>query len=237
MAKNLVIVESPAKMKTVKKFLGANYTVEASNGHVRDFPKSQFGIDVDNDFEPKYITIRGKGELLAKLRKEAKKADKIYLATDPDREGEAISWHLMQALKTDTAKMHRITFNEVTKTAVKASIKQARELDMNLVDAQQARRMLDRMVGYTISPLLWAKVKRGLSAGRVQSVALRIICDREDEINAFIPEEYWSLEGEFQVKGEKKPLTAKFYGTDKKLPIRNRQEMDEILKSLEDCKY
>lgn len=237
MAKNLVIVESPAKMKTVKKFLGANYTVEASNGHVRDFPKSQFGIDVDNDFEPKYITIRGKGELLAKLRKEAKKADKIYLATDPDREGEAISWHLMQALKTDTAKMHRITFNEVTKTAVKASIKQARELDMNLVDAQQARRMLDRMVGYTISPLLWAKVKRGLSAGRVQSVALRIICDREDEINAFIPEEYWSLEGEFQVKGEKKPLIAKFYGTDKKLPIRNRQEMDEILKSLEDCKY
>ena len=237
MAKNLVIVESPAKMKTVKKFLGANYTVEASNGHVRDFPKSQFGIDVDNDFEPKYITIRGKGELLAKLRKEAKKADKIYLATDPDREGEAISWHLMQALKTDPAKMHRITFNEVTKTAVKASIKQARELDMNLVDAQQARRMLDRMVGYTISPLLWAKVKRGLSAGRVQSVALRIICDREDEINAFIPEEYWSLEGEFQVKGEKKPLTAKFYGTDKKLPIRNRQEMDEILKSLEDCKY
>ena len=237
MAKNLVIVESPAKMKTVKKFLGANYTVEASNGHVRDFPKSQFGIDVDNDFEPKYITIRGKGELLAKLRKEAKKADKIYLATDPDREGEAISWHLMQALKTDTAKMHRITFNEVTKTAVKASIKQARELDMNLVDAQQARRMLDRMVGYTISPLLWAKVKRGLSAGRVQSVALRIICDREDEINAFIPEEYWSLEGEFQVKGEKKPLTAKFYGTDKKLPIKNRQEMDEILKKLENCKY
>ena len=237
MAKNLVIVESPAKMKTVKKFLGANYAVEASNGHVRDFPKSQFGIDVDNDFEPKYITIRGKGELLAKLRKEAKKADKIYLATDPDREGEAISWHLMQALKTDTAKMHRITFNEVTKTAVKASIKQARELDMNLVDAQQARRMLDRMVGYTISPLLWAKVKRGLSAGRVQSVALRIICDREDEINAFIPEEYWSLEGEFQVKGEKKPLTAKFYGTDKKLPIKNRQEMDEILKKLENCKY
>ena len=237
MAKNLVIVESPAKMKTVKKFLGANYTVEASNGHVRDFPKSQFGIDFENEYTPKYITIRGKGQLLTQLKKEAKKADVVYLATDPDREGEAISWHLMQALKTDTAKMHRITFNEVTKTAVKASIKQARELDMNLVDAQQARRMLDRMVGYTISPLLWAKVKRGLSAGRVQSVALRIICDREDEINAFIPEEYWSLEGEFQVKGEKKPLTAKFYGTDKKLPIRNRQEMDEILKSLEDCKY
>ena len=217
MAKYLVIVESPAKVKTIKKFLGANYDVEASNGHVRDFPKSQFGIDVEHDFEPKYITIRGKGELLAKLRKAAKKADKIYLATDPDREGEAISWHLMQALKEDPKKMHRITFNEITKTAVKSSIKQARDLDMDLVDAQQARRMLDRMVGYTISPLLWAKVKRGLSAGRVQSVALRIICDREDEINAFIPEEYWSLEGDFQVKGEKKPLQAKFYGTDKKI--------------------
>ena len=238
MAKNLVIVESPAKMKTVKKFLGANYTVEASNGHVRDFPKSQFGIDVDNDFEPKYITIRGKGELLAKLRKEAKKADKIYLATDPDREGEAISWHLMQALKTDTAKMHRITFNEVTKTAVKASIKQARELDMNLVDAQQARRMLDRMVGYTISPLLWAKVKRGLSAGRVQSVALRIICDREDEINAFIPEEYWTVDALLSVPGEKKPLTAHFYGTTKeKMTISSKEEMEKIEKDLKGAAY
>ena len=237
MAKNLVIVESPAKVKTIKKFLGSNYEVEASNGHVRDFPKSQFGIDVENDFEPKYITIRGKGELLAKLRKEAKKADKIYLATDPDREGEAISWHLMQALKEDPKKMHRITFNEITKTAVKASIKQARDLDMNLVDAQQTRRMLDRMVGYTISPLLWAKVKRGLSAGRVQSVALRIICDREDEINSFIAEEYWSLDGEFKVKGEKKPLTAKFYGTDKKLPIHNKAEMDAILSNLENQEY
>ena len=233
MAKNLVIVESPAKVKTIKKFLGSNYEVEASNGHVRDFPKSQFGIDVENDFEPKYITIRGKGELLSKLRKEAKKADKIYLATDPDREGEAISWHLMQALKEDPKKMHRITFNEITKTAVKASIKQARTLNMDLVDAQQTRRMLDRMVGYTISPLLWTKVKRGLSAGRVQSVALRIICDREDEINSFIPEEYWSLEGEFQVEGEKKPLAAKFYGTDKKLPIHNKEEMGEILRKLE----
>ena len=237
MAKYLVIVESPAKVKTIKKFLGANYDVEASNGHVRDFPKSQFGIDVEHDFEPKYITIRGKGELLAKLRKSAKKADKIYLATDPDREGEAISWHLMQALKEDPKKMHRITFNEITKTAVKSSIKQARELDMDLVDAQQARRMLDRMVGYSISPLLWAKVKRGLSAGRVQSVALRIICDREDEINAFIPEEYWSLDGEFQVKGEKKPLQAKFYGTDKKMSIHNKQEMDELLASLKDKEY
>ena len=233
MAKYLVIVESPAKVKTIKKFLGSNYEVEASNGHVRDFPKSQFGIDVENDFEPKYITIRGKGELLAKLRKAAKKADKIYLATDPDREGEAISWHLMQALKESPEKMYRITFNEITKTAVKASIKQARELDMDLVDAQQTRRMLDRMVGYTISPLLWAKVKRGLSAGRVQSVALRIICDREEEINSFIPEEYWTLDGEFKVAGERKSLLAKFYGTDKKMNVHTKEEMDKILKNLE----
>lgn len=237
MAKYLVIVESPAKVKTIKKFLGSNYEVEASNGHVRDFPKSQFGIDVENDFEPKYITIRGKGELLAKLRKAAKKADKIYLATDPDREGEAISWHLMQALKESPEKMYRITFNEITKTAVKASIKQARELDMNLVDAQQTRRMLDRMVGYTISPLLWAKVKRGLSAGRVQSVALRIICDREEEINSFIPEEYWTLDGEFKVAGERKPLLAKFYGTDKKMNVHTKEEMDEILKNLENADF
>ena len=237
MAKYLVIVESPAKVKTIKKFLGSNYDVQASNGHVRDFPKSQFGIDVENDFEPKYITIRGKGELLASLRKAAKKADKIYLATDPDREGEAISWHLMQALKENPDKMRRISFNEITKTAVKNSIKQPRDLDMNLVDAQQARRMLDRMVGYSISPLLWAKVKRGLSAGRVQSVALRIICDREDEINAFIPEEYWSLDGEFRVKWEKKPLKAKFYGTDKKMPIHNKKEMDELLEKLENAEY
>ena len=237
MAKYLVIVESPAKVKTIKKFLGSNYDVEASNGHVRDFPKSQFGIDVEHDFEPKYITIRGKGELLAGLRKAAKKADKIYLATDPDREGEAISWHLMQALKEDPAKMRRITFNEITKTAVKNSIKHPRELDMNLVDAQQARRMLDRMVGYSISPLLWAKVKRGLSAGRVQSAALRIICDREEEINSFIPEEYWTLDGEFKIRGEKKTLQAKFYGTDKKLNIHNKKEMDDLLKKLEHAAY
>ena len=237
MAKYLVIVESPAKVKTIKKFLGSNYDVEASNGHVRDFPKSQFGIDVEHDFEPKYITIRGKGELLAGLRKAAKKADKIYLATDPDREGEAISWHLMQALKEDPAKMRRITFNEITKTAVKNSIKHPRELDMNLVDAQQARRMLDRMVGYSSSPLLWAKVKRGLSAGRVQSAALRIICDREEEINSFIPEEYWTLDGEFKIRGEKKPLQAKFYGTDKKLNIHNKKEMDDLLKKLEHAAY
>ena len=238
MAKNLVIVESPAKVKTIKKFLGSNYEVAASNGHVRDFPKSQFGIDVENDYEPKYITIRGKGDLLSALRKEAKKADKIYLATDPDREGEAISWHLQQALKEDPSKMHRITFNEITKSAVKASIKQARDIDMNLVDAQQARRMLDRMVGYTISPLLWAKVKRGLSAGRVQSVALRIICDREEEINAFIPEEYWTLEGNFSVKGEKKPLVARFYGKEgQKIEIHSEEEMNSLIKELEGKPY
>ena len=188
MARHLVIVESPAKVKTIKKFLGANYVVMASNGHVRDLPKSSLGIDVEHDFEPKYITIRGKGDILANLRKEVKKADKVYLATDPDREGEAIAWHLWYALKLEDKKVYRISFNEITKNAVKESIKQAREIDMNLVDAQQARRALDRIVGYRISPLLWAKVKRGLSAGRVQSVALRIIADREDEINAFVPE-------------------------------------------------
>ena len=189
MAKNLVIVESPSKATTIKKFLGSTYEVIASNGHVRDLPKSQLGIDIENDFEPKYITIRGKGELLAKLRKEVKKADKVYLATDPDREGEAISWHLSKALKLDDKNAKRITFNEITKNAVKQSIKQARKIDMDLVDAQQARRVLDRMVGYQISPVLWAKVKRGLSAGRVQSVALRIIADREEQINAFIAKE------------------------------------------------
>lgn len=238
MSKNLVIVESPAKAKTIKKFLGSNYEVIASNGHVRDLPKSQMGIDVENDYEPKYITIRGKGDLLAKIRKEVKKADKVYLATDPDREGEAISWHLSKTLKLETGKSSRITFNEITKNAVKSSIKQARDIDMNLVDSQQTRRILDRMVGYTISPLLWAKVKRGLSAGRVQSVALRIICDREEEINAFVPEEYWNLEGVFQVAGDKNPLTAKFagYGSDK-ITIRSESELNEILKKLENAKF
>ena len=238
MAKYLVIVESPTKVKTIKKFLGANYEVTASNGHVRDLPKSQLGIDVEHGYEPKYITIRGKGDILAALRKEAKKADKVYLATDPDREGEAISWHLSKALKLDDSKMYRITFNEITKTAVKESLKHAREIDMDLVDAQQARRMLDRMVGYMISPLLWAKVKRGLSAGRVQSVALRIIGDREEEINAFIPEEYWTLDADFTVPGEKKPLKAKFYGTEKeKIQIRSKEELDKILKGLEGVSY
>ena len=238
MAKYLVIVESPAKVKTIKKFLGKNYEVTASNGHVRDLPKSQLGIDVEHDFEPKYITIRGKGDILANLRKEVKKADKIYLATDPDREGEAISWHLANALKLEGKNVYRISFNEITKNAVKASLKTPREVDMDLVNAQQARRMLDRMVGYKISPLLWAKVKRGLSAGRVQSVALRMICDREEEINAFIPDEYWTLEAKLAVKGEKRPLVAKFYGTeDGKQPIPSGQELERIKKEIEYAEY
>ena len=238
MARYLVIVESPTKVKTIKKFLGSNYVVMASNGHVRDLPKSQMGVDLEHDFEPKYITIRGKGEILAGLRKEVKKADKIYLATDPDREGEAISWHLMKALKLEGKKVYRISFNEITKSAVKASLKNARDIDMDLVDAQQARRVLDRIVGYKISPVLWAKVKRGLSAGRVQSVALRIIADREDEIASFIPEEYWSLDANFKIKGEKKPLTAKFYGTkDEKITIHNEEELNKILAELEDAEY
>ena len=237
MANSLVIVESPAKVKTIKKFLGSTYEVDASNGHVRDLPKSQLGIDVENDYEPKYITIRGKGDILAKLRKEVKKADKIYLATDPDREGEAISWHLMKALKLDELKdkkVYRISFNEITKNAVKASLKAPRDIDMNLVDEQQARRCLDRMVGYEISPLLWKKIKRGLSAGRVQSVALRIIGDREDEINAFIPKEYWTLEADLKIPGEKKPLVAKFHGKgSEKMAVETKEQLDEILKGLE----
>ncbi len=241
MSKNLVIVESPAKVKTIKKFLGSNYEVDASGGHVRDLPKSQLGIDIEHDYEPKYITIRGKGDILAKLRREVKKADKIYLATDPDREGEAISWHLIKALKLDEArdkKIYRISFNEITKNAVKTSLKEPRVIDMNLVDAQQARRMLDRMVGYLISPLLWAKVKRGLSAGRVQSVALRMICDREEEINSFIPEEYWNLEAALKAKGSKRKLSAKYYGTkDGRQAIHNKEELDAILKDLDGCSY
>jgi len=238
MPRYLVIVESPAKAKTIKKFLGNNYEVVASNGHVMDLPKSQMGIDIENDFEPKYITIRGKGELLAKLRKEVKKADKVYLATDPDREGEAISWHLSNSLKLDTDASNRIVFNEITKNAVKNAIKNARKIDMNLVDAQQARRVLDRMVGYTISPLLWNKIKRGLSAGRVQSVALRIICDREEEINSFVPEEYWNIEAEFALKGEKKPLIAKYIGKDKnKTTIGSEAEAEAILNELQGAEF
>ena len=238
MAHYLVIVESPAKVKTIKKFLGSSYTVAASQGHVRDLPKSSLGIDIEHDYEPKYITIRGKGDILASLRKEAKKSDKVFLATDPDREGEAISWHLAAALKLDKKKMRRITFNEITKNAVKASLKTPRDIDMDLVDAQQARRVLDRIVGYRISPLLWAKVKRGLSAGRVQSVALRLVADREDEINAFIPEEYWTLDAVLKIRGEKRTLTAKFYGTDKKkMTIHSEEELNEILKETENAEF
>ena len=238
MAKYLVIVESPAKVKTIKKFLGSNYEVAASNGHVRDLPKSTLGIDVEHDYEPKYITIRGKGDILANLRKEVKKAEKIYLATDPDREGEAISWHLYHALRLEDKKVYRITFNEITKNAVKESLKNAREINMNLVDAQQARRALDRMVGYRISPLLWAKIKRGLSAGRVQSVALRIVCDREEEINAFIPEEYWTLDVNLDVKGEKKPICARYYGTvSQKQQITGEEQARQIMDSLKKAEY
>ena len=238
MAKYLVIVESPAKVKTIKKFLGANYEVIASNGHVRDLPKSTMGIDIENDYEPKYITIRGKGDKLAEIKRYVKKADKVYLATDPDREGEAISWHLQNALKLDSKKIVRITFNEITKNAVKESIKNPREINTNLVDAQQARRVLDRMVGYKISPVLWAKVKRGLSAGRVQSVALRMICDREEEINAFISEEYWTLDVNLSVEGEKKPLTAKFHGNeDGKIEIANEEQLKDILKKIKKATF
>ena len=228
MAKNLVIVESPAKAKTIKKFLGASYDVIASNGHVRDMPKSQMGIDIEHDYEPHYITIRGKGELLAQLRKAVKKADKIYLATDPDREGEAISYHLIAALKLEGKNYKRITFNEITKNAVKSSIKNAREIDMDLVDAQQARRVLDRLVGYSISPLLWEKIKRGLSAGRVQSAALKLICDREDEINAFIPEEYWSLDAYLSANPALKPVCF-HYAKDKV----KKEELDQVKKEID----
>ena len=208
MASNLVIVESAAKVNTISKFLGKNYKVEASIGHVRDLPKSQLGIDVEHDYDPKYITIRGKGELLQKLRKEAKSAKCIYLATDPDREGEAISWHLYHALKLEDKKVYRITFNEITEQAVKEAIKHPREVNMDLVDAQQARRVLDRLVGYKISPILWKKIRKGLSAGRVQSVTLRLISDREKEIQEFIEQEYWSVEALFK-QGKTKGFEAK----------------------------
>ena len=231
--KYLVIVESPAKAATIGKFLRNNYKIEASMGHVRDMPKSQMGIDFEHDFEPKYITIRGKGELLGKLRKDAKAADKVYLATDPDREGEAISWHLLHALNLGEEKpISRITFNEITKTAVKKSITEARDIDMDLVDAQQARRVLDRVVGYTISDLLWKKVKKGLSGGRVQSVALRLICDREGEIREFIPEEYWTLGAKLK-DADGKGFEAKFYGKgETKTELANEAETNEVLDGL-----
>ena len=243
---NLVIVESPAKVKTIKKFLGSNYDVAASYGHVRDLPKSRMGIDVEHDYEPKYITIRGKGELLAELRKKVKKADRIYLATDPDREGEAISWHLVAALRLDEMKdkeVYRITFNEITKKAVTESLKNPRSIDINLVDAQQTRRILDRVVGYKISPLLWAKVKRGLSAGRVQSVALRMIGDREEEINAFIPQEYWTLDALLTADGVSEPFTVHYYGRTSqdakpvKQELENEAQVKEITEALENAHF
>jgi len=236
MAKNLVIVESPAKAKTLKKFLGSNYKIEASIGHVRDLPKSNLGVDFENDYEPRYITIRGKGDILANLRKEVKNADKVYLATDPDREGEAISWHLKNALKLDDTKAYRITFNQITKNAVKNAIKEARDIDMKLVDAQQARRVLDRVVGYKISPLLWKKVKRRLSAGRVQSVALRIICDREELVQNFIPQEYWSIDAE--AKFNEESFNIKFHSKQKeKIEIKTEEEATQITNELESQEF
>ncbi len=238
MSETLVIVESPAKAKTIGKFLGSHYKVIASNGHVRDLPKSQMGVDVEHDFEPKYITLRGRGEVLEKIRKEAKKADKIYLATDPDREGEAISWHLAHILHLDPASKCRIVFNEITANAVKSSIKNARPIDMRLVDAQQARRVLDRLVGYKISPILWAKVQKGLSAGRVQSVATRIICDREQEIMDFVPEEYWSITAHLHEKNSKKNFDAKYYGEDgKKRELRSEAEAKSVLDRIEGAAF
>ncbi len=233
MAKNLVIVESPAKAKTIGKFLGKNYKVTASVGHVRDLPKSKMGIDIENDFEPSYITIRGKGDIIKELRKEAKKADNIILATDPDREGEAIAWHLKTLLEKQADSFERVTFNAITKDTVKNAVKNAREIDMDLVDAQQARRLLDRLVGYSISPLLWAKVRKGLSAGRVQSVATRMICDREDEINNFEPEEYWTIDAEI-LKDRKKVKIAYYGNVEGKVKLTSKKDVDKVLKSLTD---
>lgn len=228
-AKKLLIVESPAKAGTIKKYLGSEYNVMATGGHIIDLPKSQLGVDIENDFEPKYITIRGKGELLTKLKKEAKSASKVYLATDPDREGEAISWHLAKALSIDPKSQCRITFNEITKNAVKAAVKEPRSIDMDLVDAQQARRVLDRIVGYKISPILWEKVKKGLSAGRVQSVATRLICDREEEIQNFVPREYWSVEAILTEPKSKKDFAAKYYKDGKEAQLDSRDEADAVI--------
>ncbi len=238
MADKLVIVESPAKANTIKKFLGGSTKVVASMGHIRDLPKSKLGIDIEHDFEPEYINIRGKGDLIKSLKKEAKKAKKVYLATDPDREGEAIAWHLAYILSDDKDKITRVTFNEITKNAVQKAIKEPRDIDLDLVDAQQARRVLDRIVGYKISPILWKKVKRGLSAGRVQSVAVKLIVDREKEIEDFIPQEYWNLYAELQDKESKKNFEARLYGKNrKKIEIHSQVEIDEILKNLDKAKY
>ena len=238
MADKLIIVESPAKANTIKKFLGGSTKVLASMGHIRDLPKSKMGIDIEHDFEPEYINIRGKGDLIKSLKQEAKKAKKVYLATDPDREGEAIAWHLAYILADDKDKMSRVTFNEITKTAVQNAIKNPRDIDVNLVDAQQARRVLDRIVGYKMSPVLWKKVKRGLSAGRVQSVAVKLIVDREEEIEKFIPEEYWNIYVILEDKESKKEFEARFYGKNgKKLEIHSQEEVDNILKEIEKAKY
>ncbi len=239
MPRYLVIVESPAKAKTIKKYLGSNYTVQASMGHLRDLPKSQMGIDIENNFEPRYITIRGKGDLLSKLKKNAKSADKVFLATDPDREGEAISWHLQQTLNIDPEKTYRVAFNEITQSAVKNAVKSPRQIDLNLVNAQQARRVLDRIVGYSISPLLWKKVKKGLSAGRVQSVATRLVVDRENEIDNFTPVEFWNISALMSQHGAKQEFTARFHsGLDgKKKNLHNKEQVDEILNNLKNSDY
>ncbi len=238
MADYLVVVESPAKAKTIKKYLGKNYTVLASNGHIRDLPKSQLGIDVENSFEPRYITIRGKGDLLTKLKKEAKAAKKVFLATDPDREGEAISWHLASTLEIAEKDTYRITFNEITKSAIQNAVKNPRSIDRDLVDAQQARRVLDRIVGYKISPLLWKKVKKGLSAGRVQSVATRLVVDREREIEAFIPQEYWRIDAKLNKNGDRKKFTAHFHGDTKgKIELTNEAQVREILAKIDGGSY
>ena len=238
MADKLIIVESPAKANTIKKFLGGSTKVVASMGHIRDLPKSKLGVDLENDFEPEYINIRGKGDLIKALKKDAKNAKKIYLATDPDREGEAIAWHLDYILKEEHDRIVRVTFNEITKGAVQKAIKEPRNIDLNVVDAQQARRVLDRIVGYQISPLLWKKVKRGLSAGRVQSVAVKLIVAREEEIEKFIPEEYWNIYAELKDNESKKQFEAKFYGkNNKKIEIHSKEEIDKILEDIEKAKY
>lgn len=238
MADNLVIVESPGKVKSIGKFLGKGYKVEASVGHVRDLPKSQMGVDIENNFEPKYITIRGKGDVISKLKKEAKAAKKVYLATDPDREGEAISWHLANLLNIDESQKCRVSFNEITQNAVKSAIKQPRKIDMDLVDAQQARRVLDRIVGYKISPLLWKKVKKGLSAGRVQSVATKMICDREEEIDSFVSQEYWSIISKLAKPKVNPGFEARFHGTgNEKLELTNEEQVNAILKEIEKSSY
>ena len=238
MTDKLIIVESPAKANTIKKFLGGNTKVVASMGHIRDLPKSKLGIDVEHNFEPEYINIRGKGDLIKKLKKDAKSSKKVYLATDPDRQGEAIAWHLSKILDVDNSKVTRVTFNEITKTAVQKAIKEPRDIDINLVDAQQARRVLDRIVGYKISPVLWKKVRRGLSAGRVQSVAVKLIVDREEEIEKFIPEEYWNIYVKLLDEKSKKTFEAKFYGKDgKKQEVHNKEQVDKILSGIENAKY